>query len=269
MRVEDAQGFVFDLDGTLIQRGRGGFDVLPGAREVLEAVRASGRPLAIFTNASHVAPSVIAGELRDAGLEVADDEVLTPICSAMSYLARRHPGRPVATFATAATRARLRDGGVALVGGARAQRAQVVFVAHPDRFAFAALDHAARAIAAGAPLLTASFVPAYSGADGPIYSHGAMVTAALAKATGARPIVVGKPSKAAVAETVARMGVASAALVVVGDDVVLDIGLGHLGGSHTILVRSGISAGVDIERLPAGRRPHEAIGGVAELLARL
>ncbi len=37
-------------------------------------------------------------------------------------------------------------------------------------------------------LLTASYAPAYAGADGPILSRGAMVTAALAKASGARPI---------------------------------------------------------------------------------
>jgi HAD superfamily hydrolase (TIGR01450 family) len=265
--VDDAEGFVFDLDGTFVQRGRAGMTVLPGAVEVVAAIRASGRPLAIFTNASHVAPRFIAAELREAGLEIADDEVLTPICSTMSYLRARFPGRPVMTFATPATRERLTDeGGIELVDG---DGAAAVFVAHPDAFAFEQLETAARAIVAGAPLLTASFVPAYSGADGPIFSRGAMVTAALAKASGARPKVTGKPSKAAVAETVARMGVPSDRLVVVGDDVVLDIGLGHLGGSHTILVRSGISAGVDPARLPASQRPHESIASVADLLGRL
>jgi ribonucleotide monophosphatase NagD (HAD superfamily) len=159
---------------------------------------------------------------------------------------------------------------VELVDGEAAQRAGVVFVAHPqDELALVELDRAARAIVAGAPLLTGSYVPAYSGADGPIFSRGAMLTAGLAKASGARPIVVGKPSKAAVAETVARLGVASADLVVVGDDLVLDIGLGRLGGSHTILVRTGISAAVDVARLPERQRPDEAIAGVGELLGRL
>jgi len=266
MNLDRAGGFVLDLDGTLVQRGASGMHVLPGAAQALAAIRASGRPLAIFTNASHVAPPVIAAELREAGLEIADDEVLTPICSTMSYIAARHPGRPVTTFATSATRERLEnEGGIELVD----ENADVVFVAHPDAFAFDALEHAARAISSGAPLLTASYVAAYSGADGPIYSRGAMVTAALAKATGARPTVTGKPSKAAVAEVVARIGVPSRELVVIGDDVVLDIGLGHLGDSHTILVRSGISATAELERLPASRRPHEAVSGIADLVDRL
>jgi HAD superfamily hydrolase (TIGR01450 family) len=270
MRLDRARGFVFDLDGTLIQRSASGFDVLPGTLEVLAAIRRSGRPLAIYTNASHVAPAVIAAELREAGLPIGDDDVLTPICSALSYLARRHAGQAIAVFATPATRARLGDGGVRLVGGAEAERAGAVFVAHPeDELALVELDRAARAISAGARLLTGSYVPSYSGADGPIYSRGAMLTAALAKATGARPIVVGKPSRAAVAEMVARMGVPSADLVVIGDDVVLDVGLGRIGGSHTILVRTGTSSAIDTARLPERHRPHETIAGVHDLLARL
>jgi ribonucleotide monophosphatase NagD (HAD superfamily) len=69
-----------------------------------------------------------------------------------------------------------------------------------------------------------------------------MLTAALAKATGARPVVVGKPSRAAVRELETRLGVPADAVAVVGDDVSLDVPLGHLGGSLTVLVRSGIIA---------------------------
>ena len=66
-----------------------------------------------------------------------------------------------------------------------------------------------------------------------------MVTAAIAKASSARPTVVGKPSRAAVRELVDRLGVPSQDLLVTGDDVRMDIGLGRLGGSRTVLVRTG------------------------------
>ena len=55
----------------------------------------------------------------------------------------------------------------------------------------------------------------------------------------------------------------------IGDDLGLDIALGHIGGSRTVLVRSGISGSVDLDRVPPSRRPHEAIEGVAELLRRV
>ena len=79
------------------------------------------------------------------------------------------------------------------------RRAQpdAVFVAHADAVDFERLERAARAIIAGAKLLTASYAPAYAGANGPIISRGAMTAAALAKASSARPTIVGKPSRAA------------------------------------------------------------------------
>jgi NagD protein len=93
-----------------------------------------------------------------------------------------------------------------------------------------------------------------------------MITAAIAKAGSVRPTVVGKPSGAAVRAIRERVGIPTRELAVIGDDVPLDIALGHLGGSRTILVRSGISASTDLEAVPERRRPHAAIGGVAELL---
>jgi ribonucleotide monophosphatase NagD (HAD superfamily) len=96
-----------------------------------------------------------------------------------------------------------------------------------------------------------------------------MLTAALVKASGARPTVVGKPSRAAVQELRDRLGLPSEDLLVTGDDVRMDIGLGRLGGSRTVLVRTGISGGADLSRLPERRRPHAVVDGVHELLGWL
>jgi NagD protein len=262
MRLDSVRGFVFDVDGTLVTRFPEGVRPLPGAVEVLEAIRASGRPLALLTNGSHVPPEVLAAQLRADGLDVADEEMVTPVRSALSYLRRRHPDRRVLLFAQDAVRARLRDEGVHLVD----DEADVVLVLHTDEISFAALEHAARTILAGARLLTANYLPAYAGANGPIFSRGAMLTAALVKASGARPTVVGKPSRAAVSELEARLGVPAGALLVTGDDVRMDVGLGLLGGSRTVLVRTGISGALDLSKLPEHRRPHAVVNGVGELL---
>jgi ribonucleotide monophosphatase NagD (HAD superfamily) len=80
---------------------------------------------------------------------------------------------------------------------------------------------------------------------------------------------VGKPSRAAVQELRDRLGVPSEDLLVTGDDVRMDVGLGLLGGSRTVLVRSGISGDLDISRLPESRRPDAVVDGVGELLAWL
>jgi HAD superfamily hydrolase (TIGR01450 family) len=263
MRLDDVRGFVFDVDGTLVRRFPDGVHPLPGAVEVLNAIRASGRKLAIFTNGSHLPPEEFARELRADGLPVSDEEMVTPVRSALSYLRRRHDGAPVLLFAQPSVTERMVAEGVNVV---QTEDAEVVLVLHVDDADFPALERAARAILGGARLLTANYLPSYAGANGPIFSRGAMVTAAIAKAASARPTVVGKPSKAAVQELRDRLGVPSEDLLVTGDDVRMDVGLGLLGGSRTVLVRTGTTGDLDVTRLPERRRPHAVIDGVEELL---
>jgi len=256
--------FMFDVDGTLAHRGADGrAHAQPGAIEVLNKIRASGRKLVLFTNASHVSSATVAQRLRDDGFPVSDEELLTPIDSATSYLLRRYRDEPVQIFATNAVHEFMTAAGVRVTRG---DDARVVFVAHLQQVDLDEIELAARAIERGAPLLTSSYVRGYAGANGTILSRGAMITAAIAKSGGIRPRVVGKPSHAAVAELTRRLGVPAPQIVVIGDDVRMDIALGKLGGSPTILVRSGISGGVEIDGLPAAQRPDVAIDAISELL---
>jgi HAD superfamily hydrolase (TIGR01450 family) len=260
-----AQAFMFDIDGTLLHRGPDGRGrPQPGAVEVLERIRASGRRLVLFTNGSHVPSPTIAEGLRHDGLHVTDDELLTPVDSATAWL-KRHPRRhPVHAFATEAVQGFMRTNGVALTD---AEDAGAVFVAHLQDVALAEVERAARAITArDAPLFTSSYVRGYAGANGIIFSRGAMITAAIAKVSGARPRVLGKPSRAAVTALQNRLGVPAADIAVIGDDLGMDVALGKIGGSQTVLVRSGISAQLDLQTVTPKRRPDAAIDGVADLL---
>ncbi len=265
MRLDDVRGFVFDVDGTLVHRAGHEVRVAPGAREVLERIRASDRPFALFTNGSHMPPAAFARELREVGLPVDDDQLLTPLDSVQTYL-ERWRAATVLPFLTEAARAYLEAEGVRLVDGADLGKVDAVFVAHTDHADFDELERAARAVIAGARLLTGNYVAAYAGANGPVLSRGAMITAAIAKASGVRPTIVGKPSRAAVRAIRKCLGVPTEEVAVIGDDLPLDIALGHLGGSRTILVRSGISGSIDLSRVPEKRRPHASVEGVAELL---
>jgi NagD protein len=267
VRLDDVEAFVLDIDGTLVHRDGERVHVEPGAHELLDRIRASGRRFVLFTNGSHAPPETFAAGLRAVGLPVEDGDVLTPLDSVQLYLRARHPGGAVLLFADDPARAYLDAAGVRILGDDGDPAA--VFVAHADAVDFPRLERAARAVLAGARLLTASYQPAYAGANGPIFSRGAMTAAAISKATGARPVIVGKPSRAAVRAVTERLGVQSHRLAVIGDDVAMDIALGKLGGSRTILVRSGISGASGLDRVPAGRRPDAVVDGAAELLGWL
>jgi HAD superfamily hydrolase (TIGR01450 family) len=264
VQLRDVEGFVLDIDGTLVHRDGERVVVEPGARELLERIRGSGRRFVLFTNGSHAPPETFAAGLRAVGLAVEDRDVLTPLVSVQLYLRARHRGGSVLLFADDPARDYLARAGVRILD--REGDPAAVFVAHADAVDFPRLERAARAVLAGARLLTASYAPAYAGANGPIFSRGAMTAAAISKATGARPVIVGKPSRAAVRAVTERLGLPSHRLVVIGDDVGMDIALGKLGGSRTILVRSGISGAAGLERVHASRRPDAVVDGAAELL---
>jgi HAD superfamily hydrolase (TIGR01450 family) len=261
------RGFVFDIDGTLLHRGPDGRGrPQPGAVEVLQRIRDTGRRLALFTNGSHVPSAGIAAGLREDGLQVSDDEVITPTDSAVTYLLARHAQDPVLAFASEPVQEHMAARGVRL---ARDDDARAVFVAHLSQVDLGEIERAARAIDAGAPLYAGSYVRGYAGAKGMIYSRGSMIAAAIAKVTGARPRLLGKPSRPAVAELRHRLQMPTSEIAVIGDDLGMDIALGRLGGSTTVLVRSGISGQIDLASVPERRRPDAAIDGVAELLDRL
>jgi HAD superfamily hydrolase (TIGR01450 family) len=264
VRLDDVKGFVFDVDGSLVHRGPDfRSEPLPGAVEVIEAIRASGRPLVLFTNGSHLDPETFAAGLREDGLPIEDEEVLTPVVSAISYLRQHLPGRPVMVFGSDEIRRQMGSEDVPLVD---TDDAEAVFVAHVPQVDMEELETAARAVMKGAPLLTANYGPGYWGSNGLIFSRGAMTAAAIAKVTEVEPIVVGKPSAVAVEATSERLGVPSEQHAVIGDDLNMDIALGHLGGSRTILVRSGMSGSLDLDGIPEERRPDAVIDGVEQLL---
>ena len=266
VRLDDVRGFVFDVDGTLVHRAGDDVRLAPGARAVLDAIRVSGRPFVLFTNGSHVSPQELARELRDAGLPVEDEQLLTPLSGLQNYLERLGAEARLLLFLTDPARRYLEAAGVRLVDTDDRQTVTAVFVGYAEQVDFEQLERAARAVLAGARLLTGSYVAAYAGANGPILSRGAMITAAIAKASGARPTIVGKPSKTAVREIRERLGMTSEQIAVVGDDLDVDIALGHLGGWPTVLVLSGTSAAADLSRIPVKRRPHAVIDCVAGLL---
>jgi ribonucleotide monophosphatase NagD (HAD superfamily) len=57
--------------------------------------------------------------------------------------------------------------------------------------------------------------------------------------------------------------------MIIRDDLGMDVALGRMGGSTTVLVRTGMSAGLDLDRVPEQRRPDGVIEAVADLLPRL
>ena len=90
-RLRDTRGFIFDMDGTLAlgDRVNHGLTALPGAAGMLAWARDRGLPYVVFTNGTNRSPAHFAAVLREAGLDVPDEQMMTPASSAVVMFTRR------------------------------------------------------------------------------------------------------------------------------------------------------------------------------------
>src|SRR5690348_4126219 len=130
------KGFMFDLDGTLLlsDRSLGGYELLPGAAEVLTTLRERAIPFVVLTNGSAYRPAEQAAKLRGIGLPVEDEQMLTPSSVAADLLSRRSVKRTLVLGSRGVGHA-LADAGIETVftGEARASEVEAVYVGwHPE-----------------------------------------------------------------------------------------------------------------------------------------
>lgn len=252
--VPGVRGFLFDVDGTLLQNDR----PIQGAPEMLDRLRARGHPIRLTTNTSRRPRSAIASVLRRGGFRLDDREVLAPC-----VLARRlilESGRSRAAFLLpAATREDFAD----VVEDE--SRPDWVVVGDLGRdFTWDRLNRAYHWIRGGAGLLALHKNRAWdNGVDGIVLDAGPFVLA-LEYAAGVTAEVVGKPSRAFFDLALADLGLPARAALVVGDDLETDCGGGAAAGCRTALVLSGRSRREDAEGSPV--RPDLVLDSVAALL---
>jgi 4-nitrophenyl phosphatase len=264
------QGFMFDLDGTLILSDRklGGYTVIPGAIELLEALEERGVPFLALTNGSAYAASVQAPRLRAVGLPIRDERLFTPNSVAADVMRARGFAR-VLVLGTQGVVDALEAEGIAccLPGSAEADSADAVYVAwHPD----CVMDdiHAACSrVLDGAAFLTASDVPFFATKDGRSFGYSCAINGAIARVTGQEPECTGKPSAHAMHYVAAQLGLQIADVGVVGDDAVAEMQMARAEGAIGIAVTSGSTSRSEWLAQPDSRRPHLIIDHVGQLLA--
>lgn len=244
----EAKAFVFDVDGTLIVADgadwRGALP-LPGTVELLTWLRETDRPFVLFTNGSTEPPAVYASRLRSAGLPIEDWQMVTPSVTAAEIITHEYPGRSVLVLGTEGVRAPLEERGIPLVGMSDVERAGVVLVGWDTVVTYEQLEAACVAIWGGADLLVTSQAPVFMTKHGPRPGWSGAVAAAITSMTGKEARVTGKPAPEGLMAIARMLDATPAELVLVGDDLDLELRMGHEAGSVTVLVRTGTSAEVE------------------------
>ncbi len=261
---------MFDLDGTLIlsDRSLGGYQLLPGAVEVLTALKSKGVPFVALTNGSAYAPAVQAAKLRALGLPIEDQQMLTPSSVAADLLTRRGVERVLVLGSPGVGHA-LEEAGIQTLFHDQpgAEQAQAVYIGwHPD-CGMKDIETACKAIWNGAALYVASDVPFFATTAGKSIGYSHAITAAVRKMTRAPMILTGKPSLQALGFVAKELGVPRRKVAVVGDDPMVEMIMARRGGAMGFGVTTGFTKAQDWAAQPQGRRPHRVLDNVGELLA--
>jgi HAD superfamily hydrolase (TIGR01450 family) len=273
-RIAAARAFIFDMDGTLVlgSAGGGSFAPLPGAAALLARLRGRGTPFRVFTNGTAKIPALYAAALRDAGLDVLNEEMMTPATSAADWFVRRRIKR-VRALGGEGLAQPLREAGIEVIGPEEtAERVEAVLTGWYKEFSLADMERACRDIWAGAMLTTSSNVPFFATAGGRSIGHSFAINAAIRSLTEKRARILGKPSREAMACALRRMGLpasAGARAVVVGDDPALEMRLAKNSGAMGVAVTTGILDRAALSLTHKEERPDLVLDSLEPLMEAL
>lgn len=268
-RLKAVQGFVFDMDGTLVLGNRlnQGLQPLPGAVEFTHYLIELDIPYVILTNGTVRTPKEYVPKLRNLGFTIDDKTMMTPSSVAADYFTQKKIKRVMVLGCEGVWRP-LTEAGIEVVLPSAKQPGTVdsVFVGWYREFTIEDLEAACQMIWQGAKLFTSSLAPFFATAHGRALGTSRAIAAMITSVTGRRAKVLGKPAIEALRCASHILGVAMPDLAVVGDDPALEVPMAHKGGAMAIAVNTGIGADLDYAHLHEHQQPHLTVQGVGELL---
>ena len=224
------RGFVFDLDGCVWQGER----LNPGAAETLVALHRAGRGVAYLTNNSRARGADVSAKLRRLGV-TPSAHALTPLEILGEVVRERWGVSRVLVIGAPELAAVVEAAGHTLVDVKAWREATVVAVGNDFDLTYERLAAAARAAAAGAPVVTPNVDPRLPLEDGDFLPGCGAIVAAVSAAAGVQPHVVGKPELPLFCMALARLDCRPEEAAMIGDSVTSDVAGGRAAGMRTVL----------------------------------
>jgi HAD superfamily hydrolase (TIGR01458 family) len=248
------EAFLIDLDGVIHVGGA----PVPGARETIAWLRDQGYPFRFVSNTTRKPRSVITIRLSGMGISVPDSCIFTPAMAAVSFMKQENRTRAFllttseveAEFIAGGITPALENAGFVVVGDAG------------ERFTYDRLTAAFRQLLSGADILALEKDRYWMGAGGLMLSAGPFVIG-LEYASGKTATVMGKPSPGFFSMALSSMGAEPGNTVMIGDDVMTDIGGAISCGLSGILVKTGKYRDEALAAAP--QKPSAVLSSIADL----
>ncbi|MEX2555361.1 MAG: HAD-IIA family hydrolase [Actinomycetota bacterium] len=241
------QRFVLDLDGVVWT----GDEPVAGAPETIRALRDAGKRLAFVTNNSSETPETYAKKLADIGAQGDAAEVVTSADAVARLMAATIPalrGRSAYVIGGPGLIERVAEAGVRIDDGSDPAACSIVIVGLDRELTYEKLRRATLAIRAGATFVASNTDATYPAPDGLWPGCGAIVSA-LRTATGAQPMVAGKPQPMMLEVAQERVGGPPALMI--GDRIETDVLAAQAMGWPSALVLTGATGVPELATAPA------------------
>lgn len=240
---------MLDLDGVVYR----GPDPIEGVAENLAAARGSGLRLAYITNNASRTAKQVADKLRAMDLpDVVDADVVTSAQALAHLMAAALPsGATILLVGGEGLRGPLEDSGFTCVSSLDESPVAVAQGFHAD-IGWQQLAEASYAIQSGLPWYASNTDLTVPTARGIAPGNGSLVQA-IRYATGAEPVIAGKPERALFDETIERMG--GDRPLMIGDRLDTDIDGAINAGIDSLAVLTGVSTLHDVAAAAPGHRP--------------
>ena len=236
-----AECWLCDMDGVLVREEH----TLPGAVEFLARLAERDRRFLVLTNNSIYTPRDLSARLASFGLHVPEESIWTSALATARFLADQLPHGSAYVIGEAGMTTALHEIGYTLTD----RDPDFVVLGETRTYSFEAITRAIRLIGNGARFIATNPDVTGPSEEGPLPATGS-VAALITKATRREPYFVGKPNPMMLRSALNKIEAHSENTIMVGDRMDTDIVAGIEAGLETILVLTGSTGRVDVERFP-------------------
>ena len=225
--------FLLDMDGTIYLDE----DLFPGTKPFLADVKRLGGRYLFLTNNSSKSVKAYVEKLGRLGIEATEEDFLTSVDAMIDHLQGKAPYRLCYVFGTESFRGQLEQAGIP-VTDTLSDEVDCLLIGFDTELTFRKLEDACILLNRGVDFIATNpdwVCPTWYGSVPDCGS----VCEMLFRATGRRPLVIGKPQPAMVQLAVKKTGYAPEETVMIGDRLYTDVASGVNAGIDTIFVLSG------------------------------
>lgn len=243
MIPSNIKALILDMDGV-IWKADAPIGDLPA---IFKRIRERGLKFVFATNNGTKTPEDYQKKLRELGVEVAAEQVVTSALGIAFLMAQKHPrGTKIFMIGEDGIRTALEGQGFEIVSVENASEAEAVVMGIDRGVNFQKMMEATLLVRAGRPFYTTNTDRTFPTPRGEIPGSGAWLSV-VTTATGIQPTVAGKPFPYLMELSLERLGTSREETLVVGDRLETDIAAGQAVGCPTAMVLSGVSTLAEAE----------------------